>query len=254
MKIYEVVSWPAVSDVPQVPRRYFFTSSKAADKFATYLNKVEPGYPHYGVEFEVYDYTNNWNERVILANKDNNGLVVEPNGLSWNLPHDCTYCNERHNLCEYSKARIDDKAEKWKEIGTNKKHYFEIDREYNRQHPCEHFQIGKCMLCPKNNTSDPECESNQSAFDWQGCDRRQRALNHEAYKNNKGYFQEKWQRWSAENKEYDKARKREYYWKNRERILAYQREYRKTHREEYNGYSRSYYAKHRKKESHKEET
>lgn len=171
MKIYEVFSWPVKNNIPQKPKRYFFTNIEAANKFIEFLNKVEPDYPHKFEELSIYDQCNDYIDEVLLASKDNEGLIVYPDKNDIEMRHDCHYCNYRHSMCEYGKDRHEDMDKKYKEDNDiPKEHWFEFLNEYSKRYPCKHFEIGKCMICPRNDTDNEECKSHQAAFDWEGCD------------------------------------------------------------------------------------
>ena len=253
MKIYEVFSWPVKNNVPQKPKRYFFTNSKAANKFIEHLNKVEPGYPHYGVEMTVYDQCNDYiNEHVILASRNNEGLIFNPNQEDLEMRHDCHYCNYRHSMCEYGKERNEDIDKKYHEDNDiPKEHWFEFLNEYSKRFPCKHFEIGKCLVCPRNDTDNEECKSHQATFDWEGCNDYEKALeqarheryykkckkqisiqNKKYYQDNKEKYREHNKKYAEEHKEERKLYKQKWFQENKERINAKKREERRRKKEE----------------------
>lgn len=253
MKIYEVFSWPVKNNVPQKPKRYFFTNSKAANKFVEHLNKVEPDHPHYGIELTVYDQCNDYiNEHVILASRNNEGLIFNPNQEDLEMRHDCHYCKYRHSMCEYGKDRNEDMDKKYKDDNNfPKEHWFEFLNEYSRRYPCKHFEIGKCMICPWNDTDNEECKSHQAAFDWEGCDNYSAALSYarrkkyykkykeqiserskKYYQNNKEKYRENSKKYEEEHKEERKLYKQKWFQENKERINAKKREERRRKKEE----------------------
>lgn len=251
MKIYELFSWPVKDNIPQKPKRYFFTNIKAANKFIEFLNKIEPDHPHYATELTAYDQCNDNIDGVLLASKDNEGLIVHPDNNDIEMRHDCHYCNYRHSMCEYGNARNEDMVKKYNEDNDiPKEHYFEFLNEYSKRYPCEHFEIGKCMICPWNDTDNEECKSHQATFDWEGCDNYSKALSYarrkkhyekykeqiskryqKYYQNNKEKYREQNKKYEEEHKEEIKLYKQKWFQENKERINAKKREERRMKKE-----------------------